>query len=71
MITARELHYAPEKAIQMFNVCCALHNICLDFKVPVEVPEGVDDDFNNLQNLQNASSLNIGKKVKDNIKNIL
>lgn len=28
----RELHYTPEKATQIINVCCMLHNICLHFK---------------------------------------
>ena len=74
LLAARELHYAPEKAIQIFNVCCALHNVCIDFKIPIEVPEAVNDDGTYPQNLdmpENASCLNIGKKVRDNIKNMI
>ncbi|XP_049279393.1 putative nuclease HARBI1 [Anopheles funestus] len=29
LLGARQLHYKPEKAAQITNVCCALHNICL------------------------------------------
>ena len=74
LLSARELHYAPEKAIQIFNVCCALHNVCLDFKVPVDIAEGVDDDLTYIKNIdvpENASCLNIGKKIRDNIKDML
>ncbi|XP_037808618.1 putative nuclease HARBI1 [Lucilia sericata] len=37
LLSARALHYSPNKATQIVNVCCALHNICLHFRV--EVPE--------------------------------
>lgn len=40
LLAARELHYSPERVVQIMNVCCALHNICLDFNAPLfEVPE--------------------------------
>ncbi|XP_017477940.1 PREDICTED: putative nuclease HARBI1 isoform X2 [Rhagoletis zephyria] len=31
--SARGLHYAPEKAMQIVNACCALHNNSQHFKV--------------------------------------
>ena len=58
----------------MFVVPFIMFAVCIDFKVPIEVPEGVDDDGTYLQNFdmpENASCLNIGKKVRDNIKNII
>ncbi|XP_017461305.1 PREDICTED: putative nuclease HARBI1, partial [Rhagoletis zephyria] len=33
LLSARGLHYAPEKAMQIVNDCCALHNISQHFKV--------------------------------------
>ncbi|XP_055904424.1 putative nuclease HARBI1 [Eupeodes corollae] len=32
-LKARQLHYSAEKAAQIVNVCAALHNICIFFKV--------------------------------------
>lgn len=31
MLGARQLHYDPTKSAQIVNVCCALHNICLEY----------------------------------------
>ena len=28
LLGRRELHYTPEKAVKILNVCAALHNIC-------------------------------------------
>ncbi|XP_058819571.1 putative nuclease HARBI1 [Topomyia yanbarensis] len=33
---ARQLHYKPEKAAKIVNVCCALHNLRLRFNVPLD-----------------------------------
>ncbi|XP_050339088.1 putative nuclease HARBI1 [Bactrocera neohumeralis] len=40
LLSVRGLHYIPEKARQIVNACCALHNICQHFQVesPEEIP---------------------------------
>lgn len=37
LLQARELHYTPKKATQIINVCAALHNICIKYRL--ENPE--------------------------------
>lgn len=32
----RALHYEPSKVVQVINVSCALHNICLHYGVSTE-----------------------------------
>ncbi|XP_061497331.1 putative nuclease HARBI1 [Anopheles gambiae] len=31
ILGARQLHYTPEKATQITNVCCILHNMCISY----------------------------------------
>lgn len=41
LLGARELHYSPEKSVQIVNVCSALHNMCIYYKcdfTPEEIP---------------------------------
>ncbi|XP_065089161.1 putative nuclease HARBI1 [Ochlerotatus camptorhynchus] len=35
ILGARQLHYKPEKATKIINVCCALHNLRIRFNVPL------------------------------------
>ncbi|XP_065087445.1 putative nuclease HARBI1 [Ochlerotatus camptorhynchus] len=41
ILGARQLHYKPEKAAKIVNVCCALHNLRKQFNLP-------DDNFDEL-----------------------
>ena len=31
LLGARQLHFKPEKAIKIVNICVALHNICIEY----------------------------------------
>lgn len=54
LLGARELHYSPLKASQIINVVCALHNICIYYRVEdyenneseVESTEGEGEEEN-------------------------
>lgn len=72
LLAARELHYAPEKAALILNACCALHNICLEFKIKNPPPEYEDDEiffsFASSEIEENNFG-NIAKSLRDEIKN--
>ncbi|XP_067636860.1 putative nuclease HARBI1 [Eurosta solidaginis] len=44
LLQARALHYTPEKATKIINVCAALHNICMFYKVDISVEELSDEE---------------------------
>lgn len=78
LLSARELHYSPEKATQILNVCCALHNICLKYNVemPVQIQIDADDettcyDLNQHDIPQNVELSNTAKAIRNQIKNNL
>lgn len=65
LLSARALHYSPNKATQIVNVCCALHNICLHFRV--EVPEEMTPASSTVQSNEN---FNIEREDDDNARRI-
>ncbi|XP_053968892.1 uncharacterized protein LOC128870310 [Anastrepha ludens] len=71
LLASRELHYAPEKVVQILKVCCALHNICIMFKVHPPSLEIEPEQVNmvNIENVENLSFGNIARRVRDQIKN--
>ncbi|XP_055906524.1 putative nuclease HARBI1 isoform X1 [Eupeodes corollae] len=43
LLNERKMHYAPSKAKQIVNACCALHNICIKYRVTD--PEIVEEEI--------------------------
>lgn len=52
LLGARQLHYTPQKASKIVNVCAALHNICLHYKSDPPVFDPAEPE--------NSSNLDIG-----------
>lgn len=70
LLSARELHYTPAKAIKIINVCAALHNICIHFKSDLNVPcEEVDiPEVENTQSTEVGSTyLTAGQRIRTSI----
>lgn len=72
----RALHYAPEKAAQIINVCCMLHNVCIKYNSSFdENVFYVDKNKSISQNVINnepANNINLtaeAKKIRDNLRN--
>ncbi|XP_055380518.1 putative nuclease HARBI1 isoform X2 [Condylostylus longicornis] len=67
LLNARELHYTPEKATQIVNVCCALHNLKIKYNVqdePVEIEDENDENDEDLEQDEEDASL-----IRTNIMN--
>lgn len=77
ILRARELHYAPEKATQIINVCAALHNICLKYGVEEPEIEGAEEDFevtvdDNLNHNESTNNIfNEGRRIRDRIAGVI
>ncbi|XP_065366368.1 putative nuclease HARBI1 [Calliphora vicina] len=70
LIGARVLHYCPEKAAKITNVCCALHNICLHFKVreePYEPISGVETAEEETSSSITTQYLTTAQSIRANI----
>lgn len=76
LLGARELHYQPNKAKQIINACCALHNMCRYYIV--DSPEDEVFDSDNLVSEVysepaevNTSLLQEGQRIRNEIMNSL
>lgn len=66
LLSARQLHYKPEKASRIINVCCALHNLRVRFNVPfdenlLELEEDFPEEAVNEE--ENATAANIRDEI--------
>ncbi|XP_039968735.1 putative nuclease HARBI1 [Bactrocera tryoni] len=70
LLGARELHYSPERACQIVNVACALHYICIHYKV--DDLSANEFDFENREEEEEEQSndpnyASIANRIRDNI----
>lgn len=56
LLGARQLHYKPQKVAQIVNVCCALHNICVHYKIATEDTPSTDQIEDNQETQESFSS---------------
>ncbi|XP_065356153.1 putative nuclease HARBI1 [Calliphora vicina] len=69
LVNDKRSRYSPEKIASFGNVCAALHNVCIHFKVPrytnVTAAEPIQQNFG----FENETNLTkIGNKIRDHIK---
>lgn len=74
LLHSRELHYQPEKAARIINVCAMLHNICLQFNVDFDEElfvANVDTYCPPVPNDLGTNLTNVAKTIREQIKNSL
>ncbi|TMW48036.1 hypothetical protein DOY81_006880 [Sarcophaga bullata] len=69
LLSVRGLHYSPEKATQIVNICCALHNISQHFRVEFQADEiFIENENMTSQSLNsNIEDTEIGMSIRNNI----
>lgn len=64
-----QLHYSPLKDSQIFNVGCALHNLCLHFSVEDNFPEIQDETRESSSDFIPPDYHNVTSQIRENILN--
>ncbi|XP_055918682.1 putative nuclease HARBI1 [Eupeodes corollae] len=72
LLSARQLHYSPEKGTQIVNVCCALHNIAINNGyITDETETNPSDDVEVENSIQDFSDNNTTEaRIRNQIMNI-
>lgn len=61
--------YSPEKMAAFGNVCAALHNVCIYFKVPLYTQRFLTEPITINPEIENETHITrIGQKIRDQIK---
>jgi len=53
------------------NVCCALHNVCIKFRVPFNEPLGSSENMHEINIAEETTFSRIAQDVRNKIKNLL
>lgn len=70
LLGAREMHYAPKKAIKIVNFCVALHNICITYKCdPVEYTSCDEETDEELISTEPTTYQTAAQEIRNNIAN--
>lgn len=73
LLGARELHYSPLKASRIINVVCALHNICIYYRVEdYEVNESesessLEEEYNESSDSSDSNYASVARNIRGNI----
>lgn len=71
LLGARELHYSPKKVSQIINVACALHNICIHYRVEDFNENEFDFEIRQEEGEEEQSSdsnyATVANRIRDNI----
>lgn len=66
-----KLHYKPEKAAQIANVCCALHNLCIIHNVDMDASSisNMSDYVDEPLELEEQANFDAGQRVRMQLMN--
>ncbi|XP_046801077.1 putative nuclease HARBI1 isoform X2 [Lucilia cuprina] len=63
----RGLHYEPERVIKIINVCCAVHNACINYND--DLSEDVEIQHNFESDMPDGNASTIGNEIRSIINN--
>lgn len=69
----RKSKYSPQKITSFANVCAALHNICIHFKIDFKgkkVNDNIHENFNHNYETDERTR-QLAEKIRDDMKNSL